>query len=203
MAPTSSSKSKSHASKLQGISDTTFASLGNLIKLLPTGTVFMFQFLNPVLTNNGHCHTFNKYLSGFLIGACGFSCAFSCFTDSFTDSDGMIHYGIATAKGLWPTSAENSSSVDLSKYKLRVGDFVHALLSTMVFAVVSLLDPNTVDCFYPSLELKRKVLLLALPPVIGAVSSAVFMVYPNKRHGIGYPSSSYESDDQSATKEEE
>ncbi|KAI6693166.1 hypothetical protein NL676_020876 [Syzygium grande] len=203
MAPTSSSRSKSNASKLQGIRDGTFASLGNLVKLLPTGTVFMFQFLNPVLTNNGHCHTFNKYLSGFLIGACGFSCAFSCFTDSFTGSDGMIHYGITTAKGLWPSSAEYSGSVDLSKYKLRAGDFVHALLSTMVFAVVSLLDPNTVECFYPSFESKQKVLLMALPPVIGAASSMVFMVYPNRRHGIGYPSYSGESSDQSATKEEE
>ncbi|KAF8027842.1 hypothetical protein BT93_E0693 [Corymbia citriodora subsp. variegata] len=203
MALMGSSKSRSNMSKLQDIRDATFASLGNLIKLLPTGTVFMFQFLNPLLTNNGHCHTFNKYLSGLLIGACGFSCAFSCFTDSFTGSDSLTHYGIATAKGLWPVSAEYSGRVDLSKYKLRAGDFVHALLSTMVFAVVSLLDPNTVDCFYSSFESKQKVLLMALPPVIGAASSAVFMAFPNKRHGIGYPFSSDKSNDQSASVEEE
>ncbi|XP_030515392.1 protein DMP2-like [Rhodamnia argentea] len=201
MALTSSSKSKSNGSTLRGIGDATFASLGNLIKLLPTGTVFMFQFLSPVLTNNGHCHTFNKYLSGLLVGACGFSCGFSCFTDSYTGSDGLIHYGIATGKGLWPSSA--SESVDLSKYKLRAGDFVHALLSTMVFAVVTLLDPNTMECFYPSFESKQKVLLMTLPPVIGAASSAVFMAFPNKRHGIGYPPSSDESNDQSASQEEE
>ncbi|KAF8027844.1 hypothetical protein BT93_E0695 [Corymbia citriodora subsp. variegata] len=203
MALTSPSKSKSNVSRPRGIRDTTFASLGNLVKLLPTGTVFMFQFLNPVLTNNGHCQTFNKYLSGILIGACGFSCAFSCFTDSYMGSDGLTHYGVATAKGLWPSSAEYSGSVDLSKYKLRVGDFVHALLSTIVFAAVTLLDPNTVECFYPSFELEQKVLLQVLPPVIGAISSAVFMVFPSKRHGIGYPFSSDESDDQSASKEEE
>ncbi|KAK3417697.1 protein DMP2 [Eucalyptus grandis] len=203
MALTSYLKSKSNASKPRGISGTTFASLGNLIKLLPTGTVFMFQFLNPVLTNNGQCHTFNKYLSGLLVGACAFSCAFSCFTDSFTGADGMIHYGIATAKGLWPSSTEYSRTVDLSKYKLRVGDFVHALLSTTVFAAVTLLDPNTVECFYPSFKSEQKVLLQALPPVIGAISSAVFMVFPSNRHGIGYPFSSDESDDQSASEEAE
>ncbi|KAJ6771057.1 PROTEIN DMP3 [Salix koriyanagi] len=76
----------------------TFSGVGNLIKLLPTGTVFLFQFLNPVVTNNGSCHAVNKYLSGILIGLCGFSCCFSCFTDSYKGSDGLTHYGIATMK---------------------------------------------------------------------------------------------------------
>uniref|UniRef100_A0A6N2MW12 DUF679 domain membrane protein 2 n=1 Tax=Salix viminalis TaxID=40686 RepID=A0A6N2MW12_SALVM len=164
----------------------TFSGVGNLIKLLPTGTVFLFQFLNPVVTNNGRCHAVNKYLSGILIGLCGFSCCFSCFTDSYKGSDGLTHYGIATMKGLWPSSG---SSVDLSSYKLRVGDFAHAFFSLIVFSVVSLLDSNTVECFYPSFESTEKVLLMVLPPVIGAVSGTVFMLFPNRRHGIGYPSS--------------
>lgn len=99
----------------------------------------------------------------------------------------MTHYGVATKNGLWPSSA--SESVNLSAYKLRVGDFVHAFLSLTVFAVVALLDSNTVDCFYPSFESTEKLLLMVLPPVIGAISSTVFMVFPNKRHGIGYPAS--------------
>jgi hypothetical protein len=41
----------------------TFSGVGNLVKLLPTGTVFLFQYLSPVVTNNGHCNTINKYLS--------------------------------------------------------------------------------------------------------------------------------------------
>ncbi|EEF45444.1 protein DMP2 [Ricinus communis] len=177
-----SSKSK------KSMKDKTFTGFGNLIKLLPTGTVFIFQFLNPVLTNNGHCHTINKYLSGILIGLCGFSCAFSSFTDSYVGSDGLIHYGVATVKGIWP-SANAGSSVDLSPYKLQFGDFVHSFFSLIVFAVLSLLDSNTVDCFYPSFESTEKTLLMVLPPVIGAISGTVFMVFPNKRHGVGYPSS--------------
>ncbi|KAK4783412.1 hypothetical protein SAY86_007786 [Trapa natans] len=170
------------------IKDKAFSGLGNLVRLLPTGTVFMFQFLNPVLTNNGHCHLINKYLSGALIGLCGLSCFLSSFTDSYAASDGSFHYGIATLTGLWPAGG-GSGSVDLSKYRIRPGDFVHALISAAVFALLSLFDSNTVECFYPSFERDGKMLLMVLPPVIGAVSGSVFMMFPNKRHGIGYPNS--------------
>lgn len=173
----------------KSISDRTFSGVGNLIRLLPTGTVFIFQFLNPVLSNNGHCAVVNKALTSVLIALCGVSCAFSCFTDSYVDGDGVTHYGVVTKTGLWPSPKDNKSGVDLSKYKLRVGDFVHAFFSVIVFSVVSLLDPNTVECFYPGFESEQKVLMMVLPPVIGAISSTVFMVFPNNRHGIGYPSS--------------
>ncbi|XVF38606.1 hypothetical protein REPUB_Repub20aG0116800 [Reevesia pubescens] len=169
------------------ISGKTFSGFGNLIKLLPTGTVFIFQFLNPVVTNNGQCSTTNKVLTSILIGLCGFSCAFSCFTDSYKGSDGLVHYGITTIKGLWPSS--NSGSINLSSNKLRISDFVHAFFSVIVFAVLCLLDTNTVKCFYPSFESTEKALLMSLPPVIGAISSTIFTVFPSTRHGIGYPSS--------------
>ncbi|KAL8263762.1 hypothetical protein R6Q59_021892 [Mikania micrantha] len=145
----------------------TLSGVGNLIKLLPTGTVFMFQFLNPVLTNNGHCTTLNKYLSSILITLSGLSCIFSSFTDSYQDESGTTRY-----------------------YKLRFGDFVHAAFGAVVFAVVALLDDNTVECLYPAFETNEKMLMMAVPPVIGAVSGSVFMLFPNTRHGIGYPNTS-------------
>ncbi|KAJ4968651.1 hypothetical protein NE237_015352 [Protea cynaroides] len=178
------------------VTDMAFTGAGNLIKLLPTGTVFLFQFLSPVLTNNGQCNSINKYLTGFLVGACAFSCCFSSFTDSYIGSDGLVHYGIATIHGLWPSSSDSSGSLDLSAYKLRMGDFMHALLSLTVFSVVALLDPNTMDCYYPSLESTQKLLVMVLPPVVGVVSSSVFVIFPNSRHGIGYP---YQTSAQQAT----
>ncbi|KAL5541746.1 hypothetical protein UlMin_009456 [Ulmus minor] len=182
------SKSKSKTQKNSNtIKNKTFNGVGNLIKLLPTGTVFLFQFLNPVLTNNGSCKTLNKYLDSTLIALCGFSCCFASFTDSYTGGDGATHYGIATKNGIWP--APSSGTVDQSKYKLRFGDFVHAFFSVIVFAVLALLDSNTVRCFYPEFESTEKILLQVLPPVIGVVSGTVFMVFPNNRHGIGYPTS--------------
>lgn len=176
----------SSSSTTQNITDKTYATAGNLIKILPTGTVFFFQFFNPVFTNNGTCNVANKYLTAFLIGVCGISCFMSTFHDSYKGSDKNTHYGIATLKGIWPSTA--SDGVDLSVLKLRPGDFVHAFLALIVFAVVSLLDVNTVNCFYPSFISSQKVLVMVLPPLVGAVAGFVSMVFPYTRHGIGYPS---------------
>lgn len=180
---------KDSTSSSKTVGDKALKGVGNLINLLPTGTVFLFQFLSPVLTNYGHCSTINKYVTGVLLFVCGFSCCFASFTDSFKGSDGRIYYGIATIKGLWVFSGSYSGSTNLSTYKLQLGDFVHAAFSLIVFAAVALLDANTVSCYYSSFESNQKALLMALPPAIGALSSTVFMVFPNKRHGIGYPSS--------------
>lgn len=168
----------------KGVTNTTFSAFGSLIKLLPTGTVFVFQFLNPVVTNSGECNATNKWLSSIVLVACGLSCAFSSFTDSYIGSDNQRHYGIVTPKGLWPFSEpEKSKSVD----KLWLGDFVRAALSLLVFAVLGLLDTNTVHCFYPGFEVTQKSLLQVLPTTIGVFAGWVFMIFPDKRNGIGYP----------------
>ncbi|WVZ17857.1 hypothetical protein V8G54_010839 [Vigna mungo] len=67
--------------KSSGVTSSMLASVGNLIKLLPTGTIFVFHFLNPVLSNSGKCNASNK-------------CAFPSFTDSYAGSDKRRHYGI-------------------------------------------------------------------------------------------------------------
>ncbi|KAG6471866.1 hypothetical protein ZIOFF_069313 [Zingiber officinale] len=173
------------------ITERTFKGVGDLIKLLPSGTVFLFQFLSPLLTNVGHCTTVNRWLSGVLLVACAFNCSFACFTDSFLDpADGKLYYGIVTARGIWLFSDPGAAArYDLSEYKLRLGDFAHAVLSLLVFAAVALLDNNTVTCFYPALLVEEKMLVIALPPVIGAVAGVIFMLFPQNRHGIGYPPS--------------
>ncbi|KAI5654175.1 hypothetical protein M9H77_31362 [Catharanthus roseus] len=173
-----------NSSKTNMSNQTVLARLANLIKLLPTGTVFLYQFAVPLLTNSGKCNPTNKIVSAIFIGVCGLSCFISTFTDSYTDKDGKIHCGIATFKGFWPSS--DSNSIDLSKYKLRIGDFFHAFLALVVFGVIVLFDGYTVQCFYPSLQLNQKALLMSLPPCVGGVASTVFAFFPDKRHGIGY-----------------
>ena len=124
------SKSKQFSQSSQTtIKDKTLSGLGNLNRLLPTGTVFLYQFLSPVLSNNGHCTTtIYKYLTAILVAVCGFSCFFSSFTDSYVGDDGKTHYGVVTSKGLW--TFEDSKNVDLSVYKLRFGDFVQGASSS-------------------------------------------------------------------------
>ncbi|KAI3443176.1 uncharacterized protein J3R85_000076 [Psidium guajava] len=183
---TATSSSSTATSSSSTTTSSAYTGLGNIIKLLPSGTVFLFQFLNPLLTNNGECHTYNKYLSAILITICGLSCCIASFTDSYKGSDGSTHYGFATAKGIWPSSSSGSSS---SGYKLRFLDFVHAFLSVIIFTVLALLDTNTVRCFYPSFETTERTLIKVLPTVIGLISSTVFMLFPSTRNGVGYPSS--------------
>ncbi|KMZ61037.1 hypothetical protein ZOSMA_558G00080 [Zostera marina] len=177
--------SKTTAQKLR---QNTLKGVANLIKLLPTGTIFLFQFLNPVLTNNGYCPSVvSKTLTGILLSASGLMCCISSFTDSYTGGDGKIHYGIVTVDGLFTFWDPCPKPDDVAKFKLRFGDFVHAFFSLMVFRVIGLFDPNTVGCLYPSFVDDEKKLLKVLPPIIGTISGMLFMVFPNTRHGIGYP----------------
>jgi len=171
--------------------DATFEGIGDVLKLLPTATVIVYQVLNPIVTNAGACHVGYKIATGILIGLCGFFCAFSTFTDSYVGADGKVKYGLVTPRGLLPfaeSGAAAAGGTNFSKYRLRFSDFVHAAFAVAVFAAVALLaDANTVASFYPSLKEQQKKVVMALPIVVGAVSGVVFIVFPSRRHGIGYP----------------
>ena len=75
----------------------------------------------------------------------------------------------------------------MSRYKLRVDDVILAILSILVFGILSLLDPNTVSCLYPKFKESQK-LLLVLPILVGGAASVAFLLFPHKRDGIGYES---------------
>ncbi|OWM78533.1 protein DMP2-like [Punica granatum] len=199
---TTTSNTTSSSSSSSSSSSTAFSSIGDLIKLLPAGTVFLFQYLSPITTNNGTCSATNKVLTSILIAVCGISCLISSFTDSYTGSDGSTHYGIATFSGLWPSSSSSSSSsssTSLSSYRLRFKDFVHALTAVIIFAILSLLDTNTVKCFYPSFLTTKENIIKVLPIVIGSMSSTLFVLFPSSRNGIGSASSSSSSSTSSGT----
>ncbi|XP_051214059.1 protein DMP2 [Lolium perenne] len=173
------------------MANTAFKSLGDVLMVLPTSTVIVYEVLNPIVTNTGVCSVANKVVTAVLLSLCAFSCAFSAFTDSYIGADGKVRYGIATVRGLVPISGGDDTDGegrDFSKYRLRLADFAHALFSVIVFAAVALLaDANTVACFYPRLMAQQKALVTALPVVIGALASGFFVVFPSTRHGIGYP----------------
>jgi hypothetical protein len=60
-------------------------------------------------------------------------------------------------------------------------------MSILVFAAIALFDQNVVDCFYPSPSTKEEEVLTALPVGIGVFTSILFLVFPTRRHGIGFP----------------
>nr|GFB63666.1 protein DMP3-like [Tanacetum cinerariifolium] len=106
----------------------------------------------------------------------------------FKSEDGQLYYGFATFQGMWLFDNYELNNVpDLSKYRLRFIDWVHALLSVLVFGAVALRDRNVVNCFYPSPGHEAQEVLDIVPIGVGLLSSALFVVFPTRRHGIGYP----------------
>ncbi|PIN00875.1 hypothetical protein CDL12_26620 [Handroanthus impetiginosus] len=171
----------------QAISQT-FESTAHLANLLPTGTVLAFQLLSPIFSNQGECDAVGRSLMAGLVALCGLSCILLSFTDSFKDQRGNIVYGFATFRGLWIIDGSVTLPPEIAaRYKLKFIDFVHALMSILVFAAIALFDQNVVNCFYPEPSTGTKEVLTALPIGIGVACSMLFVVFPTKRHGIGFP----------------
>ncbi|KAG1334983.1 Protein DMP6 [Cocos nucifera] len=167
----------------------TFKSTANLANLLPTGTVLAFQVLSPTCTNLGRC----TGCTACLVAFCGLSCFILNFTDGFHRSagaEGKVQYGLATFGGLWVFDGAVSLPPEIAKeYRIKFRDFVHAFMSVLVFMAVVLCEKNVVSCFYPVRSENLEQLLTTLPVAIGLLGSALFVVLPTKRHGIGFPQS--------------
>lgn len=105
-------------------------------------------------------------------------------------SDGQVYYGLATFKGLWLFDYPDASGAglpDLSNFKIRFIDGVHAVLTILVFGAVALRDRNVLQCLYPQPGREIQEVLNILPVGVGLICSLLFMVFPTRRHGIGYP----------------
>ncbi|KAK4259754.1 hypothetical protein QN277_006055 [Acacia crassicarpa] len=123
-----------------------------------------------------------------LVALCGVSCFLLCFTDSFRDNKGNICHGFATFRGLWVIDGPTTLPPELAaKYCLRFIDFMHAIMSALVFAAVAMFDQNVVGCFFPEPSNQVQEVLTALPVGIGVICSMLFVVFPTRRHGIGFP----------------
>ncbi|XP_027172145.1 protein DMP7-like [Coffea eugenioides] len=109
-------------------------------------------------------------------------------TDSIRDERGKVRYGMATFRGLWIIDGSITvSPEDAPKYRIKFIDFFHAFMSVLVFGAVAMFDQNVINCFYPSRSEEAQEFLTALPVFVGIVCSIIFVVFPTKRHGIGFP----------------
>ncbi|GFP82688.1 hypothetical protein PHJA_000411900 [Phtheirospermum japonicum] len=170
----------------QSVLSQALQSSAHLANLLPTGTLLTFQLLTPIFTNNGSCDSATRPLTLILLAMLAVSCFLASFTDSIKASDGQVYYGFATRKGLWLFD-NNVPPRDLSKYRLSFIDFVHAVMSVLVFVAVALRDKNVVGCLYPEPGTEAREVLDILPVGVGFVSGSLFIMFPTRRHGIGYP----------------
>ncbi|CAN6462324.1 unnamed protein product [Victoria cruziana] len=169
----------------------TFKSTAHLANLLPTGTLLAFQLLSPVFTNQGRCTAASRFMTASFLSLCGVSCFLLSFTDSFKCSDGTVRHGIATPRGFLVLDGDGDAGglepEKTAEFRIRWIDFVHAFTSLLVFAAVALLDQNVVGCFYPLPSVETREVLSSLPIGIGVLSSMLFVAFPTKRHGIGFP----------------
>ncbi|KAL6856962.1 hypothetical protein ACP4OV_018344 [Aristida adscensionis] len=171
------------------------ASTASLANLLPTGTLLAFNLLAPTFTNHGACDGGDggaaSLLTGGLLAVLALSCALACFTDSLRGPDGRVYYGVATPRGLWlldyPPGAPPPPAAGAARYRLAPVDFVHAALSVAVFGVVAARDRNVVRCFWPAPARATAEALDVLPLGVGVLCSLLFVAFPTRRHGIGYP----------------
>ncbi|KAJ8768037.1 hypothetical protein K2173_020977 [Erythroxylum novogranatense] len=187
---TPKSPSKPPSFSQQAISKT-LTSTANLANLLPTGTLLAFQLLTPIFTNNGACDSATRPMTLCLLALLATSCFLASFTDSVKGGrDGQVYYGLATSKGLFLFDCpdpEGSGLPDLSKYKIRFVDGVHAVLSVLVFIATALRDKNVVNCLYPTPKHETQEVLDIFPIGVGLICSLLFVIFPSRRHGIGYP----------------
>ncbi|XP_030503618.2 protein DMP3 [Cannabis sativa] len=172
----------------------TLTTTANLANLLPTGTLLAFQLLTPIFTQNGSCDPVTRTLTFLLLTLLSLSCFVASFTDSVKASDGRVYYGIATFKGIFlfdcPTGSGGSVGSglpDLGGYRIGFVDWVHAVLSVLVFGVVAIRDRNVAMCLCPQPGKAAAEVLDIVPVGIGVVCSLLFVVFPTRRHGIGYP----------------
>ncbi|GKV32155.1 hypothetical protein SLEP1_g40779 [Rubroshorea leprosula] len=152
----------------------TLTGTANLANLLPTGTLLAFQILMPIFTRNGACDSATRPMTLVLLLLLAISCCLASFTDSVKASDGQVYYGFVTFKGMYLFDSPDPTGLglpDLTTYKIRLIDWVHAVLSVLVFGAVALRDRNVVSCFYPSPEKEIKEVLDIVPVGIGLICS--------------------------------
>ena len=184
-----SDKSSSSETTSTKVVNSTLSSASNLVKVLPTGILFVFQAFSNLVSNNGDYTKSNKVLVGIVVGILGIASFVLSFVDTFTDSKtGKVYYAIATINGIF-TASKVKPSTD-SEYKIKPKDIFHALLAVGVFSGMALTDKNIVQCLYPSAESNIEKMYKALPVVVSAISSAILVLFPSNRQGISSPATS-------------
>ncbi|KAH7532648.1 protein DMP8 [Ziziphus jujuba] len=165
----------------------TLSKTSMLVNFLPTGTLLTFEMVLPSIYRNGRdCSAVTTMMIHLLLGLCALSCFFFHFTDSFRGPDGKVYYGFVTPKGL--ALFKPGLKVDVpkeDKYKMGLTDFVHAIMSVMVFVAIAFSDHRVTDCLFPGHEKEMDEVMKSFPLMVGIICSSLFLVFPNTRYGVG------------------
>ncbi|KAK4402996.1 protein DMP9 [Sesamum angolense] len=157
-----------------------------LANFLPTGTLLTFEMVLPSVYANGECSPVTTHMIYSLLGLCTLSCFFFHFTDSFRGPDGKVYYGFVTLKGL--AVFKTGLGVEVPKddrYKIGLSDFVHALMSVLVFVAIAFSDHRVAGCVFPGNAAELDEVMQSFPLMVGIICSGLFLVFPTTRYGIG------------------
>lgn len=166
------------------ILNTVLSGTARLNVLLPTATILSFTIFAPILTNDGKCNTVERWLMSSFLAVSAISCAFFSFTDSFRSASGRLHYGVATFHGIWTFNGGRTKPCVAADYRLRWADLFHASLSLIAFFTFAASHNDVLSCYH--FVLSRKI-TNTVPLVVGFVVSLLFVIFPSRRRGIGYP----------------
>lgn len=164
----------------------TLSKTSMLINFLPTGTLLTFEMVLPSVYNKGECSHVTTVMIHTLLGLCTLSCFFFHFTDSFKGPDGKVYYGFVTTKGL--AVFKHGLEVQVPKderYRVGFTDFVHALMSVLVFVAIAFSDHRVTNCLFPGHAKEIDEVMRSFPLMVGVICSGLFLVFPNTRYGIG------------------
>ncbi|XVF58279.1 hypothetical protein PTKIN_Ptkin07bG0052200 [Pterospermum kingtungense] len=164
----------------------TISKTSMLVNFLPTGTLLTFEMVLPSVSRNGDCSPVNTMMIYFLLGLCALSCFFFHFTDSFRGPDDKLYYGFVTPKGLavFKPGLDVETPKD-EKYKVGLTDFVHAIMSVLVFVAIAFSDHRVTNCVFPGHEKEMDQVMESFPLMVGIICSALFLVFPTTRFGVG------------------
>ncbi|OAY70731.1 uncharacterized protein LOC109706844 [Ananas comosus] len=164
----------------------TLSKTSMLVNFLPTGTLLTFEMLLPSASGDGSCSAVSTGMIQALLGLCAASCFLFHFTDSFRAADGKVYYGIVTPRGLAVFKAGAGVEVPREeRFRMGFVDLVHAVMSVMVFAAIALSDHRVTNCLFPGQRAEMDEVMESFPLMVGVVCSALFLVFPNTRFGIG------------------
>lgn len=165
---------------------TTLSKTSMLAHFLPTGTLLTFEMVLPSIYGTGECSHVSIVMMFVLLGLCTLSCFFFHFTDSFRAPDGKVYYGFVTTRGLIVFKPGLNVEVPKDeKYKVHFADFVHALMSVMVFLAVAFSDHRLINCLLPVHAKEVDEVMESFPLMVGVVCSCLFLIFPKARFGIG------------------
>ncbi|KAB1208356.1 hypothetical protein CJ030_MR7G023885 [Morella rubra] len=164
----------------------TISKTSMLVNFLPTGTLLTFEMVLPSVSGNGLCSPVSTIMINALLCLCTLSCFFFHFTDSYRGPDDTIYYGFVTPKGLAVFKAGLGVEVPKEdKYRVGLSDFVHAIMSVMVFVAIAFSDHRVTNCLFPGHAKEMDEVMEGFPLMVGIICSGLFLVFPNTRHGIG------------------